>query len=138
MSANPITGLNTTVSLGDGVSSALVALHDIVDVSFPFGQVNMIEYSTLTQSDRQIRLIEGMIHPESCNVEMIYNQADYARLVAVKGLLKNWQIVIPTDNVATNTAAFSGAVVKCDFNAKNSEIIMLKFEIKLSGVITLS
>jgi hypothetical protein len=138
MSAGVITGLAGIVSVSDGASNAQAAFTNATMINVPFGDVNMIEYTTLGQADRYIKKIEGMINPGNFSFEFLYLGTDYSRCVALKGVEKTWVVTIPTDGVASKTVTMTGTLIKADLELKNGELVSVKVEVSISGAIVVA
>ncbi|OWK37888.1 hypothetical protein FRUB_07008 [Fimbriiglobus ruber] len=70
---------------------------------------------------------------------MYYNAADYARLIAVKGLVKNWQVQFPSTGVAAKIATAPGFLDKIGtIDVTPDKDVEYKFSIKLTDDITIT
>lgn len=142
--SNPIIGFTTTWGVNDGASSAQQVFAMPITVSIPFGEVGVVDAAHMAMTDRFRIKIPGLIDGGKLTGEMIYNKADYNRLVTLRGsgttagTVKNWQVVVPTDGVATLTATVPGFLTKCELSVENETLLKIKVEVEVSGAITVA
>src|SRR4051812_31950911 len=92
MSYSPIIGFDAIISVNDGVANAQQSFTTPVMITPPDAEVSIIDASHMNMSSRVREKITGLLEPGSFGFEGLFNTADYARLIALKGVKKTWII----------------------------------------------
>jgi hypothetical protein len=127
----PYTGIGATCTI------ASTALVNPVKVSLPHNMdVKTAEYTTLTQTDKCVRIVPTVVSPDKISAEMIYSSADVATLTATRATLVT--LVLVTTDSTPKTYTATGCVTKLETEISPDAIIMTKWEFTTSGPITVA
>lgn len=125
-------GYGSKLSLGDGVSAALVEIPYLSSISVPDAEAQIVEATHLGSSGRLREYIPGLIEPGNFGFTGRFDKATYARLLAVKGASKAWKIEWPD----TSNATFNAILTKTDCEMVADGVVDVKSEAKVAGAVT--
>jgi hypothetical protein len=145
-----VTGFKTTFSVNDGGSNAQQLFSNVANVTIPYGKVNVLPFSTLAQTTRDLEKVPAMTDNGQVSFSFYWNKADFARLIALKGrkyygtttaTAVTWVINSPDEDGTTATltpqkCTFAGILVEAETEMANDGIAMIKGKIEVSGAIT--
>jgi hypothetical protein len=137
--AVPPIGFSATLTVNDGASNAQQAFVFPIHFDVPSGTVNKVDISYLGMSTRDRLFVPGLFDNGELSFETLYIEADYRRLVALKGIAKTWIITAPDDGTGTPpTWTFSGFVVKYPTKFEMEAVPHLAVSVQISGAITVA
>lgn len=141
--STPYIGYGFIVSVNDGSSQAQQVFADVQDVNIPFGDVELLPFSTMSQTTKDMQCVPAMIKPSKVKIKMLYGSTDYARLVALKGLRyitgttkPTW--VITTTDSTPKVHTFVGYLETVETDAKTEAIVEMTATVGVSGPITIT
>jgi hypothetical protein len=134
--AVPPIGFTATLSCNDTGSQTPFTFPIHFDV--PSGTVNKVDVSYLGMATKDRLFVPGMFDNGELSFELLYCEADYRRLQAVKGVAKTWIITAPDDGTGTPpTWTFSAFVVKYPTKFEMEQVPHIAVSVQISGAITL-
>jgi hypothetical protein len=137
LSASPTLGFSATLTVSDGASSAQQAFSFPVSFTLPGGNVSKVDYSYMGQATRDRHFTMGLIDNGDLEAEIFATKADYARLVALRAVLKSWVVTFPDDGTGTpHTYTFNGFLSEYSASFEINELVKAKLKVTIDGGIT--
>lgn len=139
MTAVPPLGFTATLTVGDGSASAQQAFKFPITIDVPSGTVGKVDVSYLGMSTRDRLFVSGLFDNGECAFEMLYDKADYLRLVALKAVTKTWVITFPDDTTGSPpTFAIFGFLTKFPMKFEMENVPHIACAIQISGPIVIA
>ncbi len=135
--AVPPIGYTATLTVNDGVSSADQAFSFPIMIDCPSGDVSKVDASYMGMPTKDKLYIPGLFDNGTFQFEQLYCEADWRRLLALRGVSKTWKITFPDDGTGTPpVSSFSGFLTKYPTKFEMEAIPHIQCEIQISGAIT--
>jgi hypothetical protein len=120
-----------------------VQVAETVTIQIPAVEVTSVEDTHLGVTDRFRTYVPGLRDSGTISVEANYNKATITALDGLTGTLRTWRITAPDEDGAgpdtAPTFTFQGFISKRDATEmKPDEIAKIKFEIKVTGKVTIA
>lgn len=110
----PKIGLGAGVSVNDGEAGAQVDIEDVLNLTVPDDEIDVIERKPLKNANRKKKKIPGLTEPGQFQFQYEFSKTKKARLDALKGVEgKEWVVTVPSDEDADEVqeSTVSGFVV---------------------------
>ena len=125
-------GYGSKLSVGDGVSLALVEIPYMVSITVPDAEAEVVESTHLASANRTREYIAGLVSPGNFGWLCRFDKTSYARILALKGLAKAFKIEWPD----TSSATFSAIVTKAECEIGLDSVVDVKADARVSGPVT--
>lgn len=127
-------GYGASVEVNDGTGDAFQALNEITNITVPSPEVATVESTHLNSTNRTRTYVVGLTEPGEFSVEQNYADAEYTRLVGLRGTSKSWKVIAPDTDF---TASFTGVITKVEMQV-SEELMKMTTTVKVMGPVTLT
>ena len=125
-------GYGSKIQVNDGASASYADFENVTQITVPVQEQAEVESTHLESANRFREYVVGLIDPGSCEFTSRFTDAEYDRLVDLRGVSKSFKIIFPD----TSSAVFSGFIRKTELEIQNENVIDMKTTIRVSGSVT--
>jgi len=123
-------GLNTELAVQSG--SVYAPFTGVMSITVPSQESDTIDVTHLGSTAKEF--ITGLPDPGTLESEILYDDAVYEQLDALRGVAHSYKITLP-DNL---TATFTAILTKTELDAKPGDALIIKCSFKVTGAVTLA
>lgn len=127
--ALPDIGEGTTLEIGDGASNAYAAVSNLVEITPPAEETEMVESKRLDLTSRRKKYITGLTEQGTWSFKVEKTAAGLTRFKALRGVNKNFKITV--DSVARVVPSVVTKVMEDAITAP--EIQTVTVELRMDG-----
>jgi hypothetical protein len=124
-----VAGYGTSIGYADTAEGSYTTLADVVDITPPEEEVDDIETTTHSSTNKVRTYQGGLIEPGETDVVIQFDKTIYGTLRGLRGAKKFWKITIPDGS----TQVFAGYIKKIGPETPLDDIVTVNLTMMVAG-----